>query len=624
MDPKTVIQLYQDLLRKYPFSITGRPDPEKKLARFFSDVCQHPMIKERENIVFIYGLYAELEALHHDGLAVEKIVNWKTKPLKDVLLFNYEGEYPDLVLSFYLTLLSTLAGANDITAVNVIADNVRSDIDLRITATSFERPSIHFIERDDVLEFRTPCSIFKKELWDDKGHLKTATVRRILQSFLPPSGTIEQHLMATSNRKDPHLFKIDREKENIFFKRDATGAVTSSAVNEIFEQEQLDQTIDYYKDEFGRLSRRVLAGRLKSDLRIEDVSNLISIAIGGTFLAAYYDVNLDYVLSVCNVDRQTSNTLGGLAVGTKKKTPLTAGERALFSIISDHISANLAAQMAHQMFETQFWRGKANQILRRVAGDGTHFHTLLETVREGELPGQIAQQARETFNKENAVKVLSRKTASTITEYFSRLEQEDDEARQSFLKVKDVIYFEAPTLWEYLSKEKANLESIGVTVIMEPCKGTELCSRRLFADYRWLRDVLKIPLGNLTKERNKAFCAESFDDKANPVVKISVFFLDENNVRKYQFLPDEIGSIKSLNCVIEDNGIGCDVLHIPTRGGGYEELFREDYRNVLNAHGKITIESREKALDFFSPNKGFSSEFKDGTRVSFTLNLQVQ
>lgn len=630
-DSNTLVQLYEDLLRKYPFSITGRPDPEKKLADFFSAFCRHPIVKDRQNIVFIIALYAELESLNLENLTLDHVINWQTKPLKNLLLFNYEGEYPDLILSFYLTLLSHISGQKDITATNIIADSIRSDVDLRITFTQFREPSIHFIEREDVIEFRTPHKIFRAELWDDeKGCLKTGEVRRILQEYLP-DGSVISRLIATSTREEPHVFEIDRTKRNLFEKVDASGKPTFPAMGEIFDEEKLKETVNSYFDEFARLSKRVLAGKLRES---DSIKNLTWIAVGGSFLSAYYDINLDYVLSVCNVSGDESFTLGGLAVGSKRSSRLSSDERGIFSIVSDHISANLSAQMAHDLFTRQFLKGKAPYVLHKFANHKS-FRTLTHPKVGTEQTADLAQTAYNAYRRYDVRKVLSSSTADKVTNYLYKLrkptqerEKDYEGIRNGYEEIKTAIRLSAKDLWEYLDSKREGFKQNGIDFTLLPTDPYEsdLSNTCMYADYDWIQKVLEIALNNSCREKNKAFDPDRFDSKAE--IKVKIFFLDSQKTERLT-TPEKGPSV--LHCVIQDNGIGCNVYEIPARGSSYGLFFdgaqsdSQRYREVLNAHGNLTIASRGWKLDFLRPNEKISSDIEDsageGTQVTLMLNV---
>jgi hypothetical protein len=633
LDSRILIQLYEDLLRKYPFSITGRPNPENELSNFFSRFCRHPIVKDRDNIVFIIALYAELESLKLENLTLEHVINWQTKPLKNLLLFNYEGEYPDLILSFYLTLLSHISKKRDITATNIIADSIRSDVDLRIKFTQFREPSIHFIEREDVIEFRTPHKIFRETLWDEKkGCLKTGEVRRILQKYLTKD-RVESRLIATANREEPHVFEIDRNKRNAFEEVDASGNVTSPAIDEIFDPDKVKETVNSYFDEFARLSKRVLAGKLKES---DSVKNLTWIAIGGAFLSAYYDINLDYVLSVCNVSGRANYTLGGLAVGSRRSLPLSSAERALFSIVSDHISANLAAQMAHDLYTKQFLKGKAPYVLQKFASQRP-FKTLTHFKEDqDERTAELAQAAYSAYRRYDVRKVLSADTAEKVTGYLYKLRKPDEvepeeyeRIRRNYEQIKNAMRFSARELWEHLNTIGENYRQDGIDFILTPQDPYEgnLSNTSIYADYDWIKTVIEIALKNSCREKDKAFDPCRFDGEAE--IKVKIFFLDEQ--KNERLTPPEKGP-SVLHCVIQDSGIGCNVYEIPTRGSSYGLFFESSatdaqrYREVLNAHGNLTIESRKCKLDFLQPNEKIPSDFEEygpenGTRVTLMLNV---
>ena len=631
-DSNILIQLYEDLLRKYPFSIIGRPDAENELAKFFSNFCRHPIVKDRRNIVFIIALYAELESLKLENLALEHVINWRTKPLKNLLLFNYEGEYPDLILSFYLTFLAHISGKPDITATNIIADSVRSDVDLRIVFTQFRKPSIHFIEREDVIEFRTPHNIFREELWDEKdGCLKTGEVRRILQKRLPPNDQVESRLIARAVREEPHVFEIDRKKRNAFEETDASGKVTSPVIDKIFNLDKLKETVESYFDEFARLSKRVLVAKLKES---DSVKNLTWIAIGGAFLAAYYNINLDYILSVCNVSGKENFTLGGLAIGSKRSTPLSSSERALFSIVSDHISANLSAQMAHDLFTKQFLKGKAPYVLLKFTNQQA-FRTLTHLKTDNEQTSQLAQAAYDGYLGYDVRKVLSGATADKVTGYLNKLRKpseidaaEYENVRRGYEEIKNALRFSARELWEHLDSLGATFRQDGIQFVLEPVDPNEsnLSNASIYADYDWIKIVIGMALKNSCREKNKAFDSTQFD--GTPQINIEIFFLDDQKVPCLT-IPEKGASV--LHCVIQDNGIGCNVHEIPSRGGSYGLFFQrtddgQKYGEVLNAHGNLTIESGSSQLSFLEPDEKPPGDFDDskrrpGTRVTLMLNV---
>lgn len=608
-----IARLYYDLLQKYPFSITGYPDANERLSQFFYNVSQHPIIKERDNIIFIIGLFASLESLNLENLSLDHVINWQTKPLKELYLVNYEGEYPDLILSFYLTLLSQFAGGRSITATNIIADNVRGNIGIRIKLTAFSHPSIHFIERDNVIEFRTPSIIFQPELWDkDLDCLQSGMVRRILQGYLKGQSP-ESCLIATSNRNNPHIFTIDRNQQNIF-ESSKNPSVDDGlfAQTEIFQIEKIEEIKNDYFADLKLLSKSVLAGRFKSELNAEEMENLISMALAGSFMAAYYDIDLDYVLSNCNVSLNEYFTLGGFAVGTSKHNPLTTEERALLSIISDHISANLSAQMAHDMFSIQFLKGTATYVLKKFAENGTKFHELIELESDDQDSVELAKESLHKYEELKVKRVISQQTAEEIEQYLNNLILKKENEREKYSQISKLISFSAQDLWSYVSRLKKDVKVENAKVFPE--KKSHLSAQKAYGDFRWIKDIIKTAVNNLNEI--KAFNSEGMNDR-KPEISINIHFLKDKG-QSYQ--PDQDQN-QTLVCEIEDNGVGCDVFEIVQRHGGWGEFLNGTYSEVLNAHGNIVIESNGKKLDFLRPsNKKLASNFRgQGTKVTLSI-----
>jgi hypothetical protein len=189
--------------------------------------------------------------------------------------------------------------------------------------------------------------------------------------------------------------------------------------------------------------------------------------------------------------------------------------------------------------------------------------------------------------------------------------------------------FSALDLWEHLnsSGEQYRRDEIEFSLVPLDPYGSNLSNTCIYADYNWIQKIVEIALKNSCREKNKAFDPEKFTKKAE--IKVKIFFLDgQNNER---LTPPEKGP-SLLHCVIQDNGIGCNVYEIPARRSSYGGFFKEasddgqQYRDVLNAHGRLTIESRRWKLDFLQPNEKISSDFNDygtehGTRVTLTLNV---
>jgi hypothetical protein len=619
-------RIYYDLLRKYPFSITGYPDASERLSQFFSEFTNHPIIKNRDNITFIIGLYAELESLDLKELNLHHVINWQTKPLSELYLINYDGEYPDLVLSYYLTLLSEFSNDKNVTATNIIADNVRGAVDIRIKLTSYTHASIHFIERENVIEFRTPLDIFESSLWDsDNNCLKTAAVRRILQKYIPPETPLQSSLIATASRRKPLVYTIDRSKPNVFLERGPSGPVHESSVLQIFCGDRLEEAKKDYAKELSHLGNGVLAGRFKSDLSEVEKKNIVSMALAGSFMAAYYDVNLDYILSVCNVSNDTFFTLGGLAVGSKRRQPLTTSDRAVLSIISDSISTRLSAQMIHDMFNRQFLKGQATNKVKALAKSGTSFHKLIEKPSPVGEAKNVARLAQQEFLNKRVSHVISDGTTKLIKEYLNDVENDKPDIRAKYQEVSNLISFSSSDLWKFVSAQIKTLkDQLLVEATLKPSRASDLSMTKLFADYRWICRVIETAFENLNN--SKAFPSEGMNGRSAKV-DVEIFFIDASGQQTNKPLN---GNPRDhvLCCNISDNGVGFDVFCLPHRGGGWS-VFLDD-SETLNAHGELTIESRGKTLDFLKPVSlqvdetlpiSDSKVHKDGTVVSLTIKL---
>jgi hypothetical protein len=605
-DIEIIVPLYQDLLRRYPFSITGYKDYEQKLSDFFVSFCRHPIVRTQDNIKFIIGLFAELEPMQLEKVEeeIDRIVTWRTSPLRNLLFFNYEGEYPDLILSYYLTLLSELYG-KEITAVNTLADTIRGDVDVKIGLTESEEPSVDFIERQDTLEFRTPKRVIKDNLFDSKGILRKQEIINTLYKYLKPGIPVEASLLVNIDPNNPHIFRIDRSRGIAFKFTDAQGNV-QSATSEIFDEHSLNEIKNLYLKKLEYANKRILRRKLKNNLTDDDLKRLASLAIAGAFFAAYFEVDLDYIMSICNVSQDECFTLGGLAIGAKKASPLSLAQRSFFGLISDHVSAVLAAQMIHEWFAKTFFREKAHKILSEIDKPGSAFHQLLETQERNEPTVFKAQQALDSFIQGKARAVLSLDTAKLIQDYFSALINGNLMKRLDFKNEKESIEFSAYELRSFLESQVSTFNQF--KFIFDPKEKEELSRTRLHADYRWIKETIMISLQNLPKSGAQT-------------VTLKIYFRSPNDSICYN--PTSGDDIIHLVCEIVDDGLGFDVSEIRSRQGGYKAFFDGTHESVLNAHGNVFIESRGRRFDFLTR---LVTEVKGnnptGTKVLIYINVE--
>ena len=317
-----ISNLYRQLLRRFNFSIGGYSNPEKEVSDFFYKLCKNELIYQNESIRLLMFGFAQLSVNNINEIDLDK---WETKPLSKFNYFDYSSGYAEVLLSFYIHCLNEICGNKR--ATNIISENIRRDINIRIYINKKET-SFQFKEnkRLDALEIVVPSRIFNDiDSVIDLNSFKDASGAEI-KSFVIQDDDLE------------HEYKIDSTVQT----------ETKNAYEELAKKVLKIQPKDFQKDISNYLPSKAVQEKIKQrtlkkhDAKLEEI---LAVAYSASLFCYFFDCTMEYFVSVSNVSLGKKYSLGSIAVGTKNGTELSYDERAMFSIISNHIASNLSAQI---------------------------------------------------------------------------------------------------------------------------------------------------------------------------------------------------------------------------------------------------------------------------------------
>ena len=618
--------LYNDILIEYPFSIRGYEDAEEELGKFFEVFCQHPMIKLQRNVSFITGVFSTLNDIN--VLAQQnKLKLWNPEPINNFIFYDYDGSYADLVFSFYFYLLQSI-GADS--AVNAFTTNVRSNIDLRFKLTNGKHFTIHLLKRENFLEFRVPIHIYKEKYrHKNKICLDEKKVFRLLYNELITNFQKEavdtEKAVVVNNEKEAFNFfyKVKRE----MFENPEIKKVYDKILNELLieEEEEEDNLVtnepldDKSPKVIKAIKKRYKLDRYSNEIIKKvfnnpnaDLGKLFNVAIAGSFLAGFYDVNLDYILSVCSVLKKGDIlNLGGLAIGTEYKQPLSEPYISIFRIISNHIAANLAAQSNFILYSgigadtpIQLAELRHDNSFKRLKHDYSKLSTE-ETIR-------LANEVSKIISSKTLV--LSRSTKREISKRLDRIKNTGKATKEDADIFKSRLFIKHRELCEKLEKLILEDHKFKLT---HTTQHKPLLEREINMDVDFVTTLVNRIAGNI--EEHLIPNAQEIE------VKFSAEFVDEHN--KYlEFNPEEKFNPKKFRIIIEDNGPGFEIANLQQRiSGTYYEFFydnRSTYREVLNAHGQLIVESKGEKISSGRDATIEDSPKKDGTKVTLLIVLK--
>jgi hypothetical protein len=595
--------LYYDLMVNFPFSITGYDDIESKISSYFERFCNHSFNKLNKDISFIVGIFGQLSGLEEiNPDTIDKINDWETDKIKKFLFCNYEGDRSALVMSFYIHQLQSLLSGRY--ATNVLTGNFRNDVDFRVSLTDDEKPNTFFRRNERIFEIKVPKSIYQDEIFKSPSEI-----------FKTPSET--RNIL----REKLQNYLITKDKDNLLAKHDFINSYELEIVDETNETitelyEKLSKEI-YSKtfDEFYKSNEDYLVSEFNNDLvkRLifknanAKIDDLLKVAYAGSFLCAYYGVDLEYILSTCRVvgkkEHKKKYGLGGLAVGVKNNCDFTLSHRAFYKIISNQIASNLSGQITYDLFSSEVYKEKAGAYLQDLCKDESPFIKLthLTFPYDANEVEQLKNEAIEKLESLFFKKIISQDTYDKAIGIIKRMSPD--------IEITTDIKEELEGLFRLKLNKIIDKYKNHFSVSIEDFITSDMANDTIeyHFDFDWLINLLKrIPYNN--------FITHVANNGGKLQIEIST--VGANDIDAIECNNDE-GS-HYLRIRLKDNGEGMDLLeNIKNSTHSYSLLHRgkHDYE-VLKTHGNAFVHSKGKAVSILELHK---EDVKDSEVVEGTV-----
>ena len=336
-----ISEVYFNLLKHFPFSITGYEDEEHEYATFFRRICESDEVISDESIKFLISGFAKLNS-ENPGFE-----DWQVEVLKRFLFHDQEKGFPEFILSVYLNALYLLS--KNKRAVNIISENVRSNVIIKIEISD-ETENIHFNyrKRDETLEILIPSKFYKKK---NPSHI-----------------SIDSILKNSKHKNTPLLVKESTQLKSEYQIDDAQlkSKKTMALYNELFKEFMNCSPATFLKEIKQHIPNEKFIDKLKGDVFKNpnfNVEEILKLAYVTSIFCYFYDSSVTYFISTARVKNNQRFTLGGIGVGLSSKANFTRNDLAFFSILANHIAANLSAQYVHDTNENlQFELRRSQQI----------------------------------------------------------------------------------------------------------------------------------------------------------------------------------------------------------------------------------------------------------------------
>lgn len=592
--------LYYDLMNKFPFSITGYNDIELRISEYFTLFCDHPLNKKNKNISFIVGLFGQLSGLDElNSETIEKINEWETERIKKFFFCNYEGDRAELAMSFYIYQLQSLM--KEKYAINVLTNNFRNDIDFRISLSNDENPNFYFHRNEKVFEIKVPKSIYKDDIFKNPQETRNI-LREKLQRQLVRAD--KHSLLVKYDSIDSYELEIIEVDEST--KKNNSILYEENLGREIFTKnfrQFYDSNKNFILSDF---STSLVEESIFKNKNVE-IEELFKIAYAGSFLCAYYGVNLEYILSTCRTVEKRSYGLGGLAVGVKSEFLFPDSNRAFYKIISNQIASNLSGQILYNLFSSEVYKEKASTFLSKLCDTGSAISRLTHGVAEVDF-FKYKKEAISKISDIRNKKIIHKDTFEKAISLIEGIDPKLEIPRETKDKLEKLFRWK---LGELAGKYFQECFPGAQIVLNENLNDTI----SYHFDFGWLVELMiRIPYANFKKHVLSP----------SPKLIIEVDAVDKNgNIISNKGLKSHYLRIR-----MKDNGQGMNLMNDIKNSAGSFRLIHKgspDYE-VLQTHGNIYIYSKGKSISILelSKNKALKdSSINEGTIFEILLKENV-
>jgi hypothetical protein len=347
--------LYNDILKKIPFSICGSEDSaiEDKIFDTLNNLSTSNF-----NISFLMGGFAKIKL---DSIAKIFGNEWKTEKLKAYYFNDLKRNDSEGLLAVYQYIISFLTN-NQKNSTNIFCDNNYGGLNFNISISSkIKKINIVHDNRNDCIEVLIPKDFFNKNF--DYDTFK----EEITKLDKPFSNSSKKNILF------PIAFLSDYSE------------VIKIVFSEKFSLDSYKfKPVDYVLSSFA-------ADNFKKEVLRNESANMdelyyLILAFG--IICFMRELKIDFFTSVVKTHGYKKYSLGTLAIGYIPKK-LNLDCKAGLAIITNHIAANLSAQILINSTDMQYYQTKRKEQVEFIKNFIIHYGLELNIPHNGKANGTI-------------------------------------------------------------------------------------------------------------------------------------------------------------------------------------------------------------------------------------------
>lgn len=566
--------IYNDVIRKLNFSVTGHSDFEDELYDFYNRFAESAIFKQNHDIRFLIGSVCKL----HDPF------EWKVAPYDTLFFKAYFDVHKETALSFYFFILQKLGTEllkdNNINASLLIAESFSKHVNLRVSLVDYLNPFCKNDDRISVFDIKIPEKIFKAKIRE-----QIPEFRDFVFKGLKPSDGI-----------DNKIIRQDKGKRNRLYKK--------------YEVTDLTQYEKLYEEIFdNKETKRVynsLVETLKNRYHYLTVSDdeihykrMAVAAIGISFVCLYFNVSLEYFTGIAKVKisgkyKTDYRNLGGIVVGYPRSKPISRTERTLLNLVADKITSVIAGQILSKSIEKDSQIGKSFGFIKKFNED---YNSLFHNTGINDDKKLLIDKAFSDLKNNGFKEIFSKKTFETIEKYLGEFPYDptkiSDYISDKSRIVKDNLKLKIKEIYARLNK-KDNVKN---------CITAGKQNFVLHSDTQWLLEVLDHSIHNSMEHGNAK----------NINLSLNCYNADGSE-------STTCSGSQYIEFVLVDDGKGCDLSQVDDSSSFIGKLSSEECNSVINGLGSVTMLSGNTEL-IYNPIKVIKSLTTEQT--GFTLKIKI-
>jgi hypothetical protein len=426
-------ELYTHALSETSFSITGYRDIETEVNDFFERLSRCVFVK-RIQFSFLMGGF----------LKVKNAKTWEVEDFKSIYCNTLTDCDKPEILSFYFYLNYRAKKIKEGTA-NVLSKLFCEDLDFRVSITNEATPSFTYKHHELLCDLMIPRSIFNEKFNPDGDN--TTFRRKFIEIFNDIFKENEEHFVAEQIRGIRGKENVIRLNKSIVDLKEANEKY-EVLYEAIFDKQRAESISATLFEEIKRKNVRKGLPFIQNAHTLELVRELIISSVALSFLCMYFDVKIEYMMSIGNVEERVSGgriyrNMGGLIVAYKSSKELDIRDRVMLNMISDRLTSVVAGDYLRRKIDVikereaiiAFWRNKTLSKFKKA------YIALVESDDWKQAESEISQEASLIWKKFIEGKVDDNYTYLIQTDPGSRnIEYSYKAPIKDFLIVRRIIF----------------------------------------------------------------------------------------------------------------------------------------------------------------------------------------